>query len=415
MLGALARFVVGHARLVLAGSVVALIGLTVLGVGAFGKLQSEGFNDPAADSTLAAEVIEEHFDDDADLVFVVDAQGRSVDDPAVASAAFALSAEMSADPELSQVVSYWQTGAPTLASTDGTQALVVADLVGDDAAAVSDRYSGDHADLDVTIGGPAIVGEDVPDQVGRDLAVAESIAVPVIVVLLILAFGSLVAALLPLAIGMLAILGTFGVLSVLAEMTDVSVFAINLTTGLGLALGIDYALLMVSRYREELSGGASVRNAVVRTVETAGRTILFSGLAVSAALAALLLFPLYFLRSFAYAGVGVVVIAVLGAVIVLPALLAVLGTKVNAGALPWAQSITRGGQSPGLRRARQQTVLSPWSGWPLSWPATRVPRRHRTWSVTCARWRHRAARMSSSAGRRRSSSTAWTPSPTNCP
>lgn len=346
MLGALARFVVRHTRLVLIGSVVALIGLAVLGVGAFGKLQTEGFADPHADSTLAADVIEEHFDDDADLVFVVAAEEGSVDDPAVASAGSALSAEMSADPALSDVVSYWQTGAPSMASADGAQALMVANLAGDDAASVSERYSGSHDGLDVTVGGSAIVGEDIPEQVGRDLAVAESIAVPLILVLLILAFGSLVAALLPLAVGMLAILGTFGVLSVLAGMTDVSVFAINLTTGLGLALGIDYALLMVSRYREELSGGASVPDAVVRTVESAGRTIVFSGLAVSAALAALLLFPQYFLRSFAYAGVGVVVIAVLGAVIVLPALLAVLGTRVNAGALPWARSITRGGESP---------------------------------------------------------------------
>ena len=358
MLGALARFVVGHARLVLLGSVVALTGLTVLGVGAFGKLQSAGFNDPAADSTLASEVIEEHFDDDADLLFVVDAHDRSVDDPAVASAGSALSAQMSADPALSRVVSYWQTGAPSMASADGTQALMVADLVGD-AAAVNDRYSGDHDGLDVTVGGPAIVGEDIPEQVGRDLAVAESIAVPAILVLLVLAFGSLVAALLPLAIGMLAILGTFGVLSVLAGMTDVSIFAINLTTGLGLALGIDYALLMVSRYREELSDGASVPDAVVRTVETAGRTIVFSGLAVSAALAALLLFPLYFLRSFAYAGVGVVVLAVLGAVIVLPALLAVLGTRVNAGALPWARSITRGSASPFWGRLAARVMRRP--------------------------------------------------------
>lgn len=358
MLGALARFVVGHARLVLLGSVIALIGLAVLGAGAFGKLQSGGFNDPGADSTLAAELIEEHFDDDADLVFVVSARGRSVDDASAAAAGSALTAEMDADPALSRVVSYWHTGAPSMVSTDGTQALIVADLVGD-AAAVSDRYAGAHDGLDVTVGGPEIIGEDIPEQVGRDLAVAESIAVPIILVLLVLAFGSLVAALLPLAIGMLAILGTFGVLAVIAEITDVSVFAINLTTGLGLALGIDYALLMVSRYREELSGGAPVADAVVRTVETAGRTIVFSGLAVSAALAALLLFPLYFLRSFAYAGIGVVVIAVLGAVIVLPALLTMLGSRVNAGALPWARSITRGGESPVWGRLASQVMRRP--------------------------------------------------------
>ncbi|HEX6578981.1 MAG TPA: MMPL family transporter [Jiangellaceae bacterium] len=154
------------------------------------------------------------------------------------------------------------------------------------------------------------------------------------------------AALLPLAVGAIAIMGTLGGLSVLADVTDVSVFAVNLTTALGLGLAIDYALLMVSRFREELSRGLTVSDAVVRTVETAGRTIVFSGLAVGAALAALLLFPLYFLRSFAYAGVGVVAIALVGAVVVLPALLTVLGPRVNAGRLPWAGSVTAGAAAP---------------------------------------------------------------------
>ena len=148
---------------------------------------------------------------------------------------------------------------------------------------------------------------------------------PIILVLLVIVFGSVVAALLPLAIGAIAVLGTFAELSVLGSLTDVSVFSINLTTALGLGLAIDYALLMVNRFREELAGGRDTHDAVVRTVETAGRTIMFSALTVAVALAALLVFPLYFLRSFAYAGVGVVIIAMVGAIVVLPALLAVLG------------------------------------------------------------------------------------------
>ncbi len=200
-----------------------------------------------------------------------------------------------------------------------------------------ETYGGEHDGLTVDLGGSAGVNHDVNAQVGRDLALAEAIAVPIILALLVLAFGSLVAALLPLAVGTIAIFGTFAELSVLGSATDVSIYAINLTTALGLGLSIDYALLMVSRYREELGNGADVQTAVTRTVETAGRTIVFSALTVAVALGALLLFPLFFLRSFAYAGIGVIVIAMVSALLVLPAMLAVLGHRVNAGRLPWAK------------------------------------------------------------------------------
>ena len=164
-------------------------------------------------------------------------------------------------------------------------------------------------------------------------------------ILLILAFGSVVAALLPLAIGLVAIVGTFAELSILGSLTDVSIFAINLTTALGLGLGIDYALFIVSRFREQLAAGDTVADAVARTVATAGRTIVFSAATVAAALAALLVFPLYFLRSFAYAGIGVVAIALAGALVVAPALLAVLGERINSRRLPWSKA-SQGAASP---------------------------------------------------------------------
>jgi RND superfamily putative drug exporter len=320
----------------LVASVVMLAAVGFVGFSAFSKLHTGGFEDPAAESTKAAGLLESQFGGAADLVFVVDVGPAGVDAPTSSAAGANLTEALSADPDLAQVVSYWSTDAPALRSDDGRQALVVAYLVdGDAAGAVAARYSGAAGPLHVTAGGPALVGEDINAQVGRDLAVAESIAIPVILVLLVIAFGSAVAALLPLVVGTIAILGTFGELSVLGSLTDVSIYAVNLTTALGLGLGIDYALLLVSRYREELASGRSVSDSVVRTVETAGRTIVFSGLAVAAALAALLVFPLYFLRSFAYAGIGVVAIAVVGAVVTLPALLTVLGPRVNAGRLPW--------------------------------------------------------------------------------
>ena len=210
---------------------------------------------------------------------------------------------------------------------------------------ISDAYSGDHNGLTVSAGGAAGVFGDINTQVTKSLAIAESIAIPVTLILLLIVFGSVVAALLPLLIGTFAIIGTFALLSVLGSITDVSIFAINLTTALGLGLGIDYGLLIVARFREQLAKGEEVSDAVANTVATAGRTILFSAAAVAAALATLLLFPLYFLSSFGYAGVGVVVIAAVTALVVTPAALAVLGHRIDKGKLPFAGT-ARGSASP---------------------------------------------------------------------
>ena len=343
MLHRLGGFVVRRARLVLAATVLVLAGAAVLGVGAFGKLQGGGFEDPGSDSARATTALADRFGGQNDLVLVVDA-GGSVD--AASTAGTALTARLAGEPDLRGVASYWTTGAPAMRSEDGGKALLVASIATEDfdiRREVTDRiktsYEGERDGLTVAVGGESGVFRDVNTQVTEDLALAEAIAIPIILVLLALAFGSMVAALLPLAVGVIAIFGTFAELSVLGSVTDVSVFAINLTTALGLGLAIDYALLMVSRFREELAGGAEVDAAVVRTVETAGRTIVFSASTVAVALAALLLFPLFFLRSFAYAGIGVIAIAMVSALVVLPALLKVLGHRVNAAKLPWIKGV----------------------------------------------------------------------------
>jgi RND superfamily putative drug exporter len=339
MFGRLGRFAATHARAVLVVTVLVMIGAGALGFTAFGKLRTDGgFTDPSAESTQAKELLDSAFGGESDVVFLMTANSGTVDDPAVRTAATELTGRLTADAALADVTSYFTTNAPPMRSADGKHAIAVATLAGDgDVEALREAYATDSGPLDVHVGGPAAVGPDIGDQVGGDLALAESIAVPIILVLLVIVFGSAVAALLPLAIGAIAVLGTFAELSVLGSLTDVSVFAINLTTALGLGLAVDYALLMVNRFREELAGGLDTREAVVRTVQTAGRTIVFSALTVAVALATLLVFPLYFLRSFAYAGTGVVIVAMLGAIVVLPALLAVLGPKVNSLRLPWAK------------------------------------------------------------------------------
>jgi RND superfamily putative drug exporter len=334
--------------LLLVLSFLVLVGAGVLGAGAFGKLKNGGFNDPGASSTQAQRLIEANFGGQTNLVLLVTAKDSTVDSAAAAAAGAELTRNLSRESDVSGVVSYFGNfgmGAAALRSADGTSALVLGHIAGDEsqlaarAEEILASFAGDRGAITVRAGGQAGIGHDLTNQVTRSLATAEAIAIPLTLLLLMFAFGSLASASLPLAVGGVAVIGTFAELSVLGSVTDVSIFSINLTTALGLGLGIDYALFMVSRFREQLAAGQSVPDAVAKTVATAGRTVVFTAVAVMAALAALLVFPLYFLRSFGYAGIGVVAIAALGALVLLPALLAVLGHRVNAGKVPWARAL----------------------------------------------------------------------------
>ncbi|MET0228817.1 MAG: MMPL family transporter, partial [Actinomycetes bacterium] len=341
MLERLARFLLRRRWAVLAATLVVVVAAGAFGGSAITRLKSGGFDDPGAESTRAAKVLADEFGTgDPNLVLLVTAKGGQVDDPAVAAAGEALTRRLAAEPDLAQVVSYWATGAPALKSTDGSQALVLGRITGDEedlderAAALTGAYARDDPALRVQVGGQAQVFREVGEQVESDLARAEAIAVPITLLLLVLVFASAVAGALPLAVGGFAIVGTLLVLRVLAEVTDVSIYALNLTTALGLGLAIDYSLFIVSRYREELRAGREPADALVVTMGTAGRTVLFSAATVAVSLLALLVFPLYFLRSFGYAGIAVVALAAIGALVVLPALLAVLGRRVDRLRLP---------------------------------------------------------------------------------
>jgi RND superfamily putative drug exporter len=358
MLERLGRFLLRRRWAVLAAALVAVVAAGAFGGSAVTRLKSGGFDDPAAESTRAAKVLRDQFGaGDPNLVLLVTAKGGEVDDPAVAAAGEDLTRRLAAEPDLAQVVSYWAAGAPALKSTDGSQALVLARITGDEedmdarAAALTGAYARDDPILRVQVGGQAQVFREVGEQVEADLARAEAIAVPITLLLLVLVFASAVAGALPLAVGGFAIVGTLLVLRVLAEITDVSIYALNLTTALGLGLAIDYSLFIVSRYREELRAGRTEADALVATMRTAGRTVLFSAATVAVSLLALLVFPLYFLRSFGYAGIAVVALAAVGALVVLPALLAVLGRRVDRFRLPI-----------GRRRAAAAAAGEPGSG-----------------------------------------------------
>ncbi|WP_419999662.1 MMPL family transporter [Streptomyces boninensis] len=347
MLLRIANLAVRRAKLLTALSVVAVVAMAALGFGAFGKLSSGGFDDPNAPSTKAADRIEDKFGGDTNLVLLVRSTSGGLDAPAATARGKAITAGLKDEATVGGVLSYWDRGGKDLLSRDGTQALVLAHVKGGDkeqdtnAEKLIDKYGGERDGVRVQAGGNTAVGKDVSAQVGKDLAVAETIAVPITLILLVLAFGSLIAALLPLVIGLIAILGTFAELYLIGSVTDVSIFALNVTTALGLGLGIDYGLLLVSRFREQLAHGDDVADAIRRTVTTAGRTIAFSSATIIAALAALLLFPMFFLRTFAYAGIGVVAIAAISALFVVPALLMLLGHRVNKGRLPGSRAVRR--------------------------------------------------------------------------
>ncbi|MEV0416397.1 MMPL family transporter [Streptomyces sp. NPDC050448] len=341
-------------RLILFAALVFLVLSAVFGAESTGRLKTQGYDDPRSESSRAARVAAEYLGASPNLVVVAQARGGSVDDPAARSAGEALTGRLRAQPHVSAVTSYWTGSAAELRSRDGHAAMLVAhvDGEGEQLGARVKRLSEELTTpaafttaLRVHVGGPALIDAELQDISESDLKRAESVVLPGTLILLVLVFGSVVAAALPLLIGVLAIAGTLLVLSFLGAVTDVSVFALNLTTALGLGLGIDYGLLIVSRFREELADGHSPRDAAVRTVRTAGHTILFSAATVSAALATLLVFPPYFLRSFAYAGIAVVAIAAVSAVTVLPALLTLLGTRVNAWPVPWRHRAHSGSES----------------------------------------------------------------------
>lgn len=336
-LGGWTRFVTARPRLSLLVALVLTALAVVAGSGVADRLGSGGWEDPAAQSTYATKALEREFPaSQPNLLLLVDSGGASVDDPAVAAEADRLTARLAGEKGVIGVGSYWRTKSPALRAKDGHEALIAAHLTGDEKATndtldrIAPALRGTHGPVHVKVGGIVAVRHEMQTIIKEDLARAEMIALPVTLLLLVMVFGSAIAALLPLGIGIVAILGTNAVLRGLTEFTDVSVFAMNLTTALGLGLAIDYALFIVRRFREELATGADPLTAIATTLRTAGRTVLFSALTVAVSLAAMLVFPMYFLRSFAYAGIAVVLLAAAAALILLPAALLLLGHRVNS-------------------------------------------------------------------------------------
>jgi RND superfamily putative drug exporter len=330
------RLVYRRRRWVLLAAGLAVAGAAVWGTGVFGSLQSGGgFTAPGSESQRASDVATQTFGrDTADVVVLYRSPTLTVHDPVYRQAVSKALAALPRRAVLS-AATYWSTGSPQFAGAGGHETYAVLRLAGADDAAQLKTYESISGKLAVPglttqAGGQIPTEQAINSQVKSDIGRAEGLSMPVLLILMLVIFGSLAAASLPLAIGGIAILGSFAALRLLTLATDVSIYSINITTILGLGLAIDYGLFMVARFREELDRQPTTEAALARTVATAGRTVAVSGITVALALASLMLFPEMFLRSMGYGGVATVAVDLLAALTVMPALLAVLGPRVNA-------------------------------------------------------------------------------------
>jgi RND superfamily putative drug exporter len=323
---------------------VALLGIAaagVFGLGVAKRLSPYGDTDPSTQSVQASNRYQAATGRQIDPGVVALLKTGGVHSAAAERRVRQVEAQLRTSRDVATVLSYYDSHDPAMISRDGRSTYVVgyfkpkSDLrIQDDAKRLESEFAGQR---DVELGGGAIANAQVNTQVGNDLARAELFAFPIIFLLSLLFFRSLVASLLPPFLGVLAILLTFFALRIVSSFTDLSVFALNIVTGLGLGLAIDYSLFTVSRYREEAARTGFGVDALRRTLATSGRTILFSSLTVAAALASLTIFPQNFLFSMGLAGAVVALVAATVALVVLPAILALLGPRANALAPKWLQ------------------------------------------------------------------------------
>ena len=324
-------------RRIIAAAAALTVALAVFGVPVANHLSPSGFQDPGSESASAARLLTEHFGrGDVEMVIVVSSPD-GVDSPAVRTVARDIVTALDENPHVAEMSSAWSSPvAPDLISTDRTAGLIVAGITGTEAQQqtyaedISEQVSGERDGVTVRTGGTAMVNVQITEQSQRDLLLMESLAIPLSFLVLVWVFGGLLAAAVPVAIGAMAVIGALAVLRVVTFATDVSIFALNLAAAMGLALAIDYTLLIISRFRDELAGGADRTAALSRTMSTAGRTVLFSATTVALSMSVMVLFPMHFLKSFAYAGVATVAFAAAAAVVITPAALVLLGDRLDS-------------------------------------------------------------------------------------
>lgn len=337
------RLAIAAPRRVVGIAALLMVLAAIFGVPVAKSLAAGGFSDPTVESSRAAQLLEDKFHQPGMQLVIMVTAGDDVRGPTARAAGSDIVRYLTSARDVTGVVSPWTAPPPAAAdliSIDGKSAMIVAGITGGekDAPARARRLTDElmtsvtpsHPDVTVEAGGTATVFAQIISQTERDVLVMESIALPISFVVLVWVFGGLLAAALPLAVGGLAIVGSLSVLRLIAMTTDVSIFALNLSTALGLALAIDYTLLIISRYRDEIAAGADTHQALRTTMVTAGRTVVFSATTVALSLVAMVLFPMYFLKSFAYAGIATVTLCALASLVVTPAAIVLLGPRLDA-------------------------------------------------------------------------------------
>lgn len=287
-----------RSRWILGAFAVLALVMGTLSATLFDRVHGGGYIDPGSESSQAAAVLRDTFGQATpNLVLLVQTR-ESVDDDASATAATKLVTELTSVAGVAGVTSYWTDRSPRLRSADGTKGLIMAGILGEEAEVekrvgdLADRFGGTHGPLEVRVGGYAMLLHETVQQSEKDVVLGESIAFPIALVALLLVFGGLVAAGLPLVVAMVTVLITMGALWLIASVTDLAATATDVAALLGLGLAIDYSLLIISRYRDELVAGQQPAAAVVATMRSAGRTVVFSAATVAVALSGLLFFPM---------------------------------------------------------------------------------------------------------------------------
>ena len=343
MFESLGHLLVRRRKAALALFIIGIILSGVFGSLIFSRLDAGGYSDPKSDSYKVYEYLRDDLKiNDPSVVLVVDAGNRDITSPDVVQEAKSLEAKIAQEEGITKTLSYWSSGGEaTLKSKDGRAGYILiygeSDAFSPESqelgAVFQDKYEGNYGSFTLYPGGVSVVGNAISEKIAEDLKIAEIVSIPLTFILLAFVFGALAASAMPLIVGVAAIIGAFFILYLISLFTNVSVYALNLTTGMGLGLGIDYALLMVNRFREEIHHGKNVQDSIVTTMATAGKTVFYSGLTVLVTMVSLTFFPLPFLKSFGYAGVSVVALAVVGALFGLPPILALLGKKIDKGVI----------------------------------------------------------------------------------
>jgi putative drug exporter of the RND superfamily len=339
MLQRVARLAIAAPRRIVAIALLVMVACGIFGIPVAKHLSAGGFQDPTSESSQATQLLVDKFGQgDMELLISVTSEGGA-QGTAARSVGTDIASQLQASPYVAEVTSAWTApapAAPALISKDGKTGLIVAGITGGESGAqkhakeLTDRLIHDRDGVTVRAGGEAMTYVQINGQSEKDLSMMESIAIPLSFLVLVWVFGGLMVSALPLAVGGFAILGSMAVLRLITLFTDVSIFALNLSVAMGLALSIDYTLLIISRFRDELAGGADRERALVRTMTTAGRTVVFSAMTVALSMVAMVLFPMYFLKSFAYAGIAVVAFGALAAIVVAPALIVLLGDRLDS-------------------------------------------------------------------------------------